>query len=194
MAHFMPSLRRLTPSPSVRPRALTAAAALWMAGCVAGLAGAQAPPAPPAPAGSPTTPPADSAPPLPRPLRCPASSGSFEALARPLQATVPASPATPDAPIDISSDNARLGVDGNAQLSGNVRVTQGDRRLEADDVEYDAKAMSFTVRGSVRYEDPRVARPRRQWPLFAVGRRELRGCASSSCRSGRRAARRSRWS
>jgi LPS-assembly protein len=84
-------------------------------------------------------------------MRCPASSGSFASVAP--RAALPTAPA-PDAPIDISSDNARLGVDGNALLSGNVRVTQGDRRLQADDVEYDAKSMSFKVRGSVRYEDP----------------------------------------
>jgi LPS-assembly protein len=136
MADFMPSLRRLTSPPSARPRALTAVAALCTLGCAAGVAGAQVP-----------TEPAPSS----RPMRCPASSGSFESAAQRAQ---PPTAATPDAPIDIASDNARLGVDGNALLSGNVRVTQGDRRVEADDVEYDAKSLSFKVRGSVRYEDP----------------------------------------
>jgi len=154
MIHPMPSLRRLTPTPSARPQAPTAAAALWMAGCAAGFAGAQtmpatdAPPRAPAPA-APTDEPTPSRP----PVRCPASSGSFKSVGRPRPGVVAAPPA-PDAPIDISSDNARLGVDGDALLSGNVRVTQGNRRIEADDVEYDAKSMSFKVRGSVRYEDP----------------------------------------
>jgi len=85
-------------------------------------------------------------------LRCPASAGSFDSVR--VAPAVAAAPPAPDAPIDISSDNARLGVDGNAQLSGNVRVRQGDRRIEADDVEYDAESMSFKLRGAVRYEDP----------------------------------------
>jgi LPS-assembly protein len=59
-----------------------------------------------------------------------------------------------DAPVDISSDSAILGVDGNASLSGKVRITQGNRRIEADDVEYDARKQDFSVRGAVRYQDP----------------------------------------
>ena len=59
-----------------------------------------------------------------------------------------------NAPVDISSDSAILGVDGNASLSGKVRITQGNRRIEADDVEYDARKQDFSVRGAVRYQDP----------------------------------------
>ena len=127
-----------------------AAAALCLAAIAAALATAQTMPA--APASLSAEPPPVAAPPR-RPMRCPASSGSFESIGRPRDVAAVAAP-VPDAPIDLASDNAQLGVDGNAQLSGNVRVTQGDRRIEADDVEYDAKSMSFKVRGSVRYEDP----------------------------------------
>jgi LPS-assembly protein len=87
-------------------------------------------------------------------MRCPAPAGS---LSSSIRAGAPAAPPrlpAADAPIDITSDDARLGVDGNAVLSGNVRVRQGDRRIEADNVEYDAEDVSIKVRGSVRYEDP----------------------------------------
>ncbi len=140
MSRSMPFPRRLTLLPSPRPRVSTAATvALWLVGGGT-MAGFAQVPTPPRPA-----------------LRCPAPSGSLEAAARSTTAagaTATPTRASPDAPIEISSDQARLGVDGDAQLSGNVRVRQGDRRIEADDVEYDAASSSFKVRGSVRYEDP----------------------------------------
>jgi LPS-assembly protein len=89
------------------------------------------------------------------PRICPAPTGMVGAEVRrppvPVPATAPAS-----ADIDISSDNARLGVSGDATLSGNVKVTQGDRELRADNVEYDAKTNSFRVSGSMEYRDPLV--------------------------------------
>jgi len=57
-------------------------------------------------------------------------------------------------PIEVSSDDARLGVDGDAQLAGNVVVTQGDRRITADSVAYDAAAGNLSVDGNVEYQDP----------------------------------------
>src|SRR5688572_32273781 len=36
--------------------------------------------------------------------------------------------------IDITSDNATVGVNGDAVLRGNVRVRQGDREIQAEDV------------------------------------------------------------
>ncbi|MCU0760350.1 MAG: LPS assembly protein LptD [Steroidobacteraceae bacterium] len=145
-----------------------------LAGCAAALAAAPAPAqvAPRAAPAVPVTRPGTSAPaqqpapdaaaaaeasapaPLPRAMRCPAPAGS---LSSSIRAGAPAAPPrlpAADAPIDITSDDARLGVDGNAVLSGNVRVRQGDRRIEADNVEYDAEDVSIKVRGSVRYEDP----------------------------------------
>lgn len=57
-------------------------------------------------------------------------------------------------PIDVSSDDARLGVNGDAVLAGNVVVTQGDRRITADSVAYDAAAGNLSVDGNVEYHDP----------------------------------------
>lgn len=177
MARSMPAARRPSHSPPSRLRGPTAAAALALATCGTALGGAtalaQAPPtapvdrvpAAPSAAASATPPempaattaaPAAGAPAQePRPQRCPASSGSFESAVR-ARAPAPALRPAPDrdAPIDITSDRAQLGVDGNAVLSGNVRVTQGERRIEADDVEYDAASTAIKVRGAVRYDDP----------------------------------------
>ena len=98
-----------------------------------------------------------------RPLRCPAPSSVREAL---LASTPPNAPraadgatrATPTADteprIEISSDSAVLGSGGDAVLTGDVRVTQGERILSAEDVTYDAKTNLFKVDGTVRYSDP----------------------------------------
>jgi len=61
-----------------------------------------------------------------------------------------------DQRIDISSDSATLGVDGDATLQGNVRVRQGNREIRAEDVRYDAEGSAFEVDGSVEYRDPLV--------------------------------------
>jgi LPS-assembly protein len=58
--------------------------------------------------------------------------------------------------IDLSSDAATLGQNGDATLQGNVHVRQGDREIRAEDVEYDGDSNSFKVRGKVDYEDPMV--------------------------------------
>jgi LPS-assembly protein len=58
------------------------------------------------------------------------------------------------APIDVASDTATLGVNGDAVLEGNVRVTQGDREIRADRVEYDAERGGIDVQGNVEYRDP----------------------------------------
>lgn len=106
----------------------------------------------------PATPPAAAHGPAPPTLRCPAPSRTATGVA----AALPATPAPPGgaraadsaAPIEVSSDAATLGVAGDAALSGNVRIVQGSRRVEADDVQYDAATQDFEVRGAVRYEDP----------------------------------------
>ncbi len=58
------------------------------------------------------------------------------------------------APIDVSSDEATLGVNGDAVLSGNVLVKQGDREIKADRVTYNAQAGKLAVDGNVAYRDP----------------------------------------
>lgn len=61
-----------------------------------------------------------------------------------------------DQRIDISSDSALFGIDGDATLKGNVRVRQGNREIRAQDVRYDAEASAFEVEGAVEYRDPIV--------------------------------------
>ncbi|MEZ5458972.1 MAG: LPS assembly protein LptD [Steroidobacteraceae bacterium] len=90
------------------------------------------------------------------PRVCPLPTGAVTAqVRRPPPDPARTEPAAP-AEIDISSDNAVLGVDGNATLSGDVRVTQGDRELRAGSVEYDARRNAFSVKGAVEYRDPLV--------------------------------------
>jgi len=75
-------------------------------------------------------------------------------------AVPPASPGAPRAPADtrleITSDTATLGVDGDANLKGNVVVRQGDREIHADDVRYRQKENALKVEGDVDYDDPVV--------------------------------------
>jgi LPS-assembly protein len=58
--------------------------------------------------------------------------------------------------IHISSDQATLGVDGNATLRGNVEVRQGDREIHADQVDYDSNNRSMRSDGHIDYQDPLV--------------------------------------
>ncbi|HEV3180758.1 MAG TPA: LPS assembly protein LptD [Steroidobacteraceae bacterium] len=58
--------------------------------------------------------------------------------------------------IVISSDQATLGVDGNATLRGNVEVRQGDREIHADQVDYDSNNRSMRSDGHIDYRDPLV--------------------------------------
>jgi LPS-assembly protein len=109
------------------------------------------PQAAPEPADAPANPPAPESPRI-----CPLPTGAVTSQVRRPPAEVAPAEAGPPADIDISSNNAVLGVDGNATLSGEVRVTQGDRELRADSVVYDAKRNAFSVKGSVEYRDPLV--------------------------------------
>jgi LPS-assembly protein len=65
-------------------------------------------------------------------------------------------PGVNDGAIDIHSDHATLGVDGNATLKGNVIVRQGDREIHADEIEYNSKTNAFKTDSSLEYEDPLV--------------------------------------
>jgi LPS-assembly protein len=55
--------------------------------------------------------------------------------------------------IQISTENADLSIEGDATLSGNVVVSQGERTIRADNVTYDAGRQRFDVQGAVQYED-----------------------------------------
>jgi LPS-assembly protein len=59
-------------------------------------------------------------------------------------------------PINISSDEATLGVDGNATLKGNVEATQGERRIRANQLEYDSRTGAMRSQGHIEYDDPLV--------------------------------------
>jgi LPS-assembly protein len=105
-------------------------------------------------------------PPQPPAPRCPAPSSVREALrAGAIEVPPPAAPAKApaEAPasgdadalrIEISSDSAEIGSDGDAVLRGDVRVVQGQRTVSAEDVTYDAGRGVFKVEGDVRYTEP----------------------------------------
>jgi LPS-assembly protein len=61
-----------------------------------------------------------------------------------------------DGAIDIQSDHATLGVNGNAALHGNVIVRQGDREIKADEIEYNSKNNGFKTDSGLQYQDPMV--------------------------------------
>jgi LPS-assembly protein len=88
---------------------------------------------------------------------CPSSRPDVDATtttAPPAQR--PSRPQPDDQDIDFSSDQATVGTDGNAQLSGNVVVKQGDREIKANDVQYNQSENAFKVEGDVEYDDPVV--------------------------------------
>lgn len=85
-------------------------------------------------------------------LRCPAPSSATRVQPRAGPVARPIGPV--DNTIHLSSDDALLGVDGNAVLKGNVHIVQGERRLSADEVEFKSANNSFDVRGNVEYQDP----------------------------------------
>ncbi|MGH8220152.1 MAG: LPS-assembly protein LptD [Steroidobacteraceae bacterium] len=63
-----------------------------------------------------------------------------------------------NAKVDISADSAgaTLGVEGQLSLKGNVEVRQGDRKVTADEAQYDHATHALSVKGSVVYQDPIV--------------------------------------
>jgi LPS-assembly protein len=63
-------------------------------------------------------------------------------------------PGLDEGKIDIESDHAEWGVDGNGKLKGHVVARQGDREVTADEAEYNLKANSFKTDSGIRYDDP----------------------------------------
>ena len=92
------------------------------------------------------------------PTSCPRPGGTSTAsdAASAARTATPPPLAPQDSTIQIRSDDATLGVDGNAQLRGNVQVRQGDREIRADEVDYSAQGNQLDVRGKVEYRDPLV--------------------------------------
>jgi LPS-assembly protein len=58
--------------------------------------------------------------------------------------------------IHIESDDAAVGADGNAELSGRVTVRQEERTVTADVVTYDRTTGRITVKGAVDFLDPKL--------------------------------------
>ena len=58
--------------------------------------------------------------------------------------------------IEIASDKAAFGLDGKGKLQGNVVIVQGDRKITADEGEYNRNTNSFETDSRVQYEDPVV--------------------------------------
>ena len=93
------------------------------------------------------------------PSLCP--SQTAQPAAKPSTPTPPRAakehkPGIGDGAIDIHSDHATVGVDGNATLKGNVSVSQGDRQIHADEIQYNSKTNGFKTDSSLEYEDPVV--------------------------------------
>ena len=88
-----------------------------------------------------------------------AASAEEQLCGPPVEPLPEPAPATVEGPaddIEISSDSAELGRDGDARLTGNVEVRQGDKRIRADDVSFDAATGAMRAEGSVAYEDPLI--------------------------------------
>src|SRR6516162_3016312 len=83
-------------------------------------------------------------------------AGAAPAASGTTTATAAAGKAAGLGPINITADQATLGVDGNATLRGNVEATQGDRRIRANQIEYDAKSGAMRSDGHIDYQDPLV--------------------------------------
>lgn len=75
------------------------------------------------------------------------------------KAAAPASGATTkaaDEPISLSGDRASIGADGRGTLSGHVDVRQGDRRIQANEIQYDHDNESVETHDHIDYQDPLV--------------------------------------
>jgi LPS-assembly protein len=84
--------------------------------------------------------------------RCP--SDALSAATVPRRAVAAGKPERSIEPIEVSSDEATLGVDGKGTVSGKVEIRQGDRTISADSVAIDSKQNSLQVQGNVTYRDP----------------------------------------
>ncbi len=74
-------------------------------------------------------------------------------LARP---AAPAAKTAADEPIDLSSDDASVGADGRATLSGNVDVRQGNRHIKANQLQVDRNREAIQTNDHIDYQDPLV--------------------------------------
>lgn len=71
----------------------------------------------------------------------------------PLPTPAPADTEGAQKDIEISSDSAELGRNGDARLTGNVEVRQGEKSIRAQDVSYNSETGAMRAEGHVEYED-----------------------------------------
>ena len=97
-------------------------------------------------------------PPCPSQNVQPAAATGNSAATPAAQQAAPAGTAQPGGvgQISVASDEASLGVDGNATLRGNVEARQGDREIRADQIEYDSRSGAMHSDGRIDYQDPLV--------------------------------------
>ena len=95
-------------------------------------------------------------PPCPTLFGQPAAAAAVSAAPAAAPAGVPRKPAADDGSILVASDQAILGVDGNATLRGNVVLRQGEREIRANEVQYDAHNSSVRTAGDIDYTDSLV--------------------------------------
>ena len=81
------------------------------------------------------------------PAGAPPSAAGAAPAAKPLRA---------EGNIEVSSDSATVGVDGNMTLEGNVVLRQGGREIRANEVQYDAHNTSVSTAGHIDYTDSLV--------------------------------------
>jgi LPS-assembly protein len=65
-------------------------------------------------------------------------------------------PGVNDGVIDVRSDHFQAAVEGNADFKGHVVVRQGDRQIQADEIQYNSKTNAFKTDSSLEYEDPLI--------------------------------------
>jgi LPS-assembly protein len=95
---------------------------------------------------------------------CPASQlmsgaaiqGRSALFANPAAPPAKVAPNPGDEPIELTSDQASIEVDGRATLKGNVDVRQGERHIRANEVKYDRAHESVESDDHIDYQDPLV--------------------------------------
>jgi LPS-assembly protein len=85
---------------------------------------------------------------------CPPPAPSAATPAPAVPAAKPENPADLPITIDSDDDDFEFDVNGNARLCGNVEMQQGDRRIKADCLEYNAARQSAKLEGGIEYSDP----------------------------------------
>jgi LPS-assembly protein len=79
-----------------------------------------------------------------------------DSFARGILAPATRSSVSRDAPIQVTSNAASIAIAGDAAVTGQVTVNQGDRQLSADRVRVDKATNSVSVKGNVEYTDPQL--------------------------------------